>query len=135
MALRYLLDTNMLSDLIRHPQGTVANHIASAGENTVCTSTVVAAELRYGAEKSTSRKIADRVDLVLGALNVLSLEPPADRVYARIRHQLTQRGTPIGANDLLIAAHTLALDLTIVTANESEFTRVSGLKVENWLYS
>lgn len=135
MALRYLLDTNMLSDLIRHPQGTVANHIASAGENTVCTSTVVAAELRYGAEKSTSRKIADRVDLVLGALNVLSLEPPADRVYARIRHQLTQRGTPIGANDLLIAAHTLALDLTIVTANESEFTRVSGLKVENWLSS
>lgn len=133
MALRYLLDTNMLSDLIRHPQGTVANHIASAGENTVCTSMVVAAELRYGAEKSTSRKIADRVDLVLGALNVLPLEPPADRVYARIRHQLSQRGTPIGPNDLLIAAHTLALDLTIVTANESEFARVSGLKVENWL--
>lgn len=133
MALRYLLDTNMLSDLIRQPQGTVADRIASVGENTICTSIVVAAELRYGAEKSTSRKIADRVDLVLNALNVLPLESPADRIYARIRHQLTQRGAPIGPNDLLIAAHVLALDLTVVTANEGEFARVSGLKVENWL--
>lgn len=133
MALRYLLDTNMLSDLIRHPQGTVATRIASEGENTVCTGIVVAAELRYGAEKSTSRKIADRVDLVLNALNVLPLESPADRIYARIRHQLTERGAPIGPNDLLIAAHALALDLTVVTANEGEFARVSGLRVENWL--
>lgn len=133
MALRYLLDTNMLSDLIRQPQGTVANRIASVGENAVCTSIVVAAELRYGAEKSTSRTITDRVDLVLNALNVLPLESPADRIYARIRHQLTQRGAPIGPNDLLIAAHVLALDLTVVTANEGEFARVSGLKVENWL--
>jgi len=123
----------MLSDLIRQPQGTVADRIASVGENTICTSIVVAAELRYGAEKSTSRKIADRVDLVLNALNVLPLESPADRIYARIRHQLTQRGAPIGPNDLLIAAHVLALDLTVVTANEGEFARVSGLKVENWL--
>jgi len=133
LTLRYLLDTNMLSDLIRQPQGTVANRIASVGENTVCTSIVVAAELRYGAEKSTSRKIADRVDLVLNALNVLPLESPADRIYARIRHQLTQRGAPIGPNDLLIAAHVLALDLTVVTANEGELARVSGLRVENWL--
>jgi len=123
----------MLSDLIRHPQGTVADRIASAGENTVCTSLVVAAELRYGAEKSVSRKIADRVDLVLAALNVLPVESPVDRIYARIRHQLTERGASIGPNDLLIAAHTLALDLTIVTANEGEFARVSGLRVENWL--
>lgn len=133
MALRYLLDTNILSDLIRHPQGAVANRIASVGENTVCTGIVVAAELRYGAKKSTSPKIADRVDLVLNALNVLPLESPADRIYARIRHQLTERGAPIGPNDLLIAAHALALDLTVVTANEGEFSRVSGLRVENWL--
>ncbi|MDZ7842406.1 MAG: type II toxin-antitoxin system VapC family toxin [Gammaproteobacteria bacterium] len=133
MTLRYLLDTNMLSDLIRQPQGTVASRIASVGENAICTSIVVAAELRYGAVKSTSRKIADRVDLVLNALNVLPLESPADRIYARIRQQLTQRGAPIGPNDLLIAAHVLALDLTVVTANEGEFARVPGLKVENWL--
>lgn len=133
MTLRYPLDTNMLSDLIRHPQGTVANRIASVGETTVCTGNIVAAELRYGAEKSTSRKIADRVDLVLNALSVLPLESPTDRSYARIRHQLTERGAPIGPNDLLIAAHALALNLTLVTANEGEFSRVSGLRVENWL--
>lgn len=99
----------------------------------MCTGIVVATELRYGAEKSTSRKLADRVDLALNALNVLPLESPADRIYAQIRHQLAQRGAPIGPNDLLIAAHALALDLTVITANEDEFARVSGLRVENWL--
>lgn len=133
MPLRYLLDTSILSDLIRHPQGTVANRISSAGEDTVCTSIVVAAELRFGAEKSGSRKLADRIDLILSALDVLPLEQPADRHYGEIRQQLTRQGTPIGPNDLLIAAHALAVDLTIVTANAREFSRVSGLKVDNWL--
>lgn len=133
MPLRYLLDTNILSDLIRHPQGTVANRISSAGEDTVCTSIVVAAELRFGAKKSGSRKLADRIDLILSALDVLPLEQPADRHYGEIRQQLTRQGTPIGPNDLLIAAHALAVDLTIVTANAREFSRVSGLKVDNWL--
>jgi tRNA(fMet)-specific endonuclease VapC len=131
--LRYLLDTNILSDLIRHPRGTVANRISSVGEDTVCTSIVVAAELRYGAEKSRSRKLADRVGLILSALEVLPLEPPADRHYGAIRQQLTRQGTPIGPNDLLIAAHALTLDLIVVTANEREFTRVPSLRIENWL--
>jgi len=131
--LRYLLDTNILSDLIRHPQGTVANRISSAGEDTVCTSIVVAAELRFSAEKSGSRKLADRIDLILSALDVLPLELPADRHYGEIRQQLTRQGTPIGPNDLLIAAHALAVDLTIVTANARAFSRVSGLKVDYWL--
>lgn len=129
----YLLDTNILSDLIRHPQGTVANRISAAGEDTVCTSVVVAAELRFGAQKSGSRRLAHRVDLILSALDVLALEPPADRHYGEIRQQLARQGTPIAPNDLLIAAHTLALDLTLVTANAQEFSRVPGLKVENWL--
>jgi tRNA(fMet)-specific endonuclease VapC len=128
-----LLDTNILSDLIRHPQGTVANRISSAGEDTVCTSIVVAAELRFSAEKSGSRKLADRIDLILSALDVLPLELPADRHYGEIRQQLTRQGTPIGPNDLLIAAHALAVDLTIVTANARAFSRVSGLKVDYWL--
>lgn len=133
MPLRYLLDTNIMSDLIRRPQGAVASRIASAGEDTVCTSIVVAAELRYGAAKSASKKVADRVGLVLSALDILALEPPADRHYGEIRRQLTRQGKPIGPNDLLIAAHALALDLTVVTANEREFARVPGLRVENWL--
>lgn len=133
MPIRYLLDTNILSDLMRNPQGKVANRISSAGEDTVCTSIIVAAELRFGAEKSGSQRLADRVDLILSAMDIQPLEPPADRHYGEIRQQLTRQGVPIGPNDMLIAAHALALDITVVTANAREFSRVPGLKVENWL--
>jgi tRNA(fMet)-specific endonuclease VapC len=129
----YLLDTNVLSDLVRNPQGSVAERIAAAGEDGVCTSIVVAAELRYGAAKSGSGKIADRVERLLSAMEVLPLEPPADFHYAKLRHHLTRQGTPIGPNDLLIAAHALAEGLTVVTANVGEFSRVPALAVENWL--
>lgn len=133
MAARYLLDTNILSDLVRHPQGVVAQRIAANGERSVCTSIVVAGELRYGARKSGSAKLAERIDLVLSALEVLALENPVDRYYADIRQYLTSHGTPIGPNDLLISAHARALDFVVVTANEREFSRVPQLRVENWL--
>jgi len=132
-SLAYLLDTNILSDLVRNPQGVVAAQIAKAGEDGVCTSIIVAAELRYGATKSNAAKLAERIDLILSTLEILPLETPADRQYAALRHHLTRQGTPIGPNDLLIAAHALASDLTVVTANVGEFSRVPGLKVENWL--
>ena len=131
--MRYLLDTSVASDLVRNPRGVAAGRVASAGEGTVCTSIVAAAELRFGAAKSGSPKLADRVDLILSALEVLPLEPPADRHYGEIRQDLARRGTPIGPNDLLIAAHARALDLTVVTANMREFSRIPGLRVENWL--
>jgi tRNA(fMet)-specific endonuclease VapC len=132
-SLAYLLDTNILSDLVRNPQGAVAAQITKAGEDNVCTSIIVAAELRYGAIKSNSAKLAERIDLILSALEILPLETPADHQYASLRHDLTRQGTPIGPNDLLIAAHALANDLTVITANVGEFSRVPGLKVENWL--
>ncbi len=132
-SLAYLLDTNILSDLVRNPQGVVAAEIARAGENTVCTSIIVAAELRYGAIKSNSAKLEERIDMILSALEVLPLETPADHQYASLRHHLTRQGKPVGPNDLLIAAHALANDLTLITANVGEFSRVPGLKVKNWL--
>ncbi len=132
MTLRYLLDTNVLSALIREPQGPIAQRIAAAGEETVCTSVLVAAELRYGAHKSGSVRLAERGDLILSTLEVLPLEVPADRHYGDIRQRLARLGTPIGPNDLLIAAQARSLDLTVVTANEREFARVPGLRVENW---
>jgi tRNA(fMet)-specific endonuclease VapC len=133
VSLRYLLDTNTISNLVRRPQGRVADRIAEVGEDSVSTSIVVAAELRYGAEKSKSKRLSERVELLLSALEVLPLEPPVDRRYAEIRYHLTQQGTPIGPNDLLISAHALATDLTVVTANTREFERVPSLHVENWL--
>jgi tRNA(fMet)-specific endonuclease VapC len=131
--LRYLLDTNIISELVRRPGGTVATRIAEVGEDSICTSIVVAAELRYGAEKSGSKQLSERVDLLLSALEILPLEPPADHRYAELRHRLTRQGTPIGPNDLLIAAHVLSADLSLVTANTHEFERVPSLRVENWL--
>jgi tRNA(fMet)-specific endonuclease VapC len=130
---RYLLDTNIISDLIRNPKGKVAKHIARVGEKYVCTSIIVAAELRYGCAKSGSKRLLEAVESLLGELNVLSLEGPADAEYGRIRTELERRGTPIGGNDLLIAAHALAIEATMVTANVDEFVRVKGLKVQNWL--
>lgn len=133
MALQYLLDTNILSDLIRHPQGNVANKIQTVGETAICTSIIVAAELRFGAAKSGSTPLTDRVDIILSALEVLPFDPPADRHYADIRQQLTRRGEIIGPNDLLIAAHARSQNLTVITANTREFSRVPELGVENWL--
>lgn len=133
MPLRYLLDTNIVSDLVRQPGGPVASRIADVGEDSICTSIVVAAELRYGAEKSESKQLSERIDLLLSALEILPLKPPADRRYGELRHHLARQGTPIGPNDLLIAAHALAADLTLVTANTREFERVPSLRVENWL--
>ncbi len=133
MSLRYLLDTNIISDLVRRPRGQVASRIAGVGEDSVCISIIVAAELRYGGEKSRSKQLSQRVDLLLSALEILPLEPPADQRYAKLRHHLMRRGTPIGPNDLLIAAHALAANLTLVTGNTREFERVPSLRVENWL--
>ena len=131
--MRYLLDTNVVSDLVRNPQGKVAERIFKVGEAQVCTSIIVAAELRYGAEKRQSARLSLQLEAVLGALDVLPFEKPADAAYGTMRAQLEKVGELIGANDLLIAAHALALDCVLVTDNEKEFARVKQLGVENWL--
>lgn len=129
----YLLDTNIVSDLVRNPQGRVAARIAAVGENAVATSIVVAAELRYGAAKKGSKRLSDQLEAVLGVLEILPLDVPADKSYATERVALEAAGAPIGANDLLIAAQALAQSATLVTNNMREFARVRGLVVENWL--
>lgn len=131
--MRYLLDTNILSDLIRHPQGRIADQIRTVSEARVCTSIIVAAELRYGATKKGSQSLSARLEAILGILDVLPYEAPADAVYGLIRTQLELAGKPIGGNDLLIAAQALALGCILVTDNEAEFGRIPDLPIENWL--
>ncbi len=131
--MRYLLDTNIVSDLVRNPEGRVTRCIREVGEAQICTSIIVAAELRYGATKKGSPRLAAQLEAVLGALDVLPFEAPADTAYGLLRARLEQAGQPIGGNDLLIAAQVLALGYTIVTGNEREFARVAGLPHENWL--
>ncbi len=133
MTYQYLLDTNILSDLVRHPQGRAFQRIASVGEDSVCTSIIVACELRFGAVKSGSSRLVQQLERILEVLPVFPLEPPVDQHYAAIRQHLEQAGTPIGPNDLLIAAHALALNLSLVTANTREFERVLALSLDNWL--
>jgi tRNA(fMet)-specific endonuclease VapC len=132
--MRYLLDTNIISDLVRRPQGVVAEHIRRVGEALVCTSIIVAAELRYGAAKKGSPRLTAQIEAVLGALDVVPFEAPADVAYGLIRTRLEQAGRPIGGNDLLIAAQAVALGHTMVTDNEGEFARIDGLARENWLH-
>ncbi len=132
---RYLLDANILSDLLRNPGGRVARRIAVVGEATVCTSIVVSCEVRYGAAKKGSAALSERVERILGSLEILPLDKEADRHYAEIRSHLERMGQPIGPNDLLIAAHALALDLTLVSDNVEEFARIPHLSLENWLAS
>lgn len=130
---RYLLDTNIVSDLVRNPQGRVAQKIRRVGEQRVCTSIIVASELKYGAAKKQSARLSAQLHAVLGALEVLPFESPADDSYGMLRARLEKAGRPIGGNDLLIAAQALALEYTIVSDNEREFARIPGLAHENWL--
>jgi len=133
MSYRYLLDTDTLSDLVKNPQGRVTERIRTAGADTVCTSIVVASELRFGALKRDSARLTAQLDAILAALPVLALEAPVDHCYAELRLQLERGGKPIDPNDMLIAAHGLALEAIVVTGNSAEFLRVPGLRVENWL--
>jgi tRNA(fMet)-specific endonuclease VapC len=131
--MRYLLDTNIFSDLVRNPQGRIAQRIRALGAAQVCTSVIVAAELRCGAAKKGSPRLARQLELLLGAVEVLPFEAPADATYGLIRTRLDETGRPIGGNDMLIAAQAIALGYTLVTDNEAEFSQIHGLAHENWL--
>jgi tRNA(fMet)-specific endonuclease VapC len=132
----YLLDTNILSDLVHHPRsGTAARQLAlvrADGSQDISTSIIAAAELRYGVAKRGSTRLARQVETVLRALDVLPFEAPADVIYGRLRTDLERRGQPMGGNDLLIAAHALAAQLTLVS-DDRGFARIPELLRENWL--
>ncbi len=129
----YLLDTNVLSHLVRNPRGRVRDHIAKVGESAVWTSVIVAGELRFGAIKSGSPRLRQSVEAVLDTITVNPIRPPADNEYARLRQTLEAFGHPIGPNDMLVAAHALTENATLVTANTREFRRVPGLAVSDWV--
>jgi tRNA(fMet)-specific endonuclease VapC len=128
-----MLDTSIVSDLIRNPQGQVAASLNAHGEDGLCVSVITAAELRFGATKRASARLSAQVEAILSAIEVLGFEPPSDVTYGRLRVALEKARMPTGPNDLLIAAHALTLEATLVTDNVAEFSRVPGLRLENWL--
>ncbi len=129
----YLLDTNILSALARDPHGVITGHIERVGESSVCTSIIVVCELRFGIAKNRAPSLVKNVEAILARLEIRELGRGVDFRYGELRASLERKGRPIGANDLLIAAHALAEDLTLVTGNAREFRRIAGLRVENWL--
>ena len=132
VALRYMLDTNAVSQMIRRPEGALARRVAALEPGSVAISVIVAAELRYGAERRASARLTRQLDAVLSAFEVLPLEEPADRHYGAIRSDLERVGRPIGHHDILIAAHARSVGATLVTNNLDEFRRVPSLGVEDW---
>lgn len=132
-----MLDTNIISDLMRNPQGK-SNHrlqqlMASMPELKVCASLVADCEISFGLQRKPSKLLQQAYANLLQVVEIIPLDLSVTSYYANIRTHLERLGTPIGPNDTLIAAHALALDCTLVTDNEAEFRRVPGLRVENWL--
>lgn len=128
-----MLDTNILSDALRNPLGRPKLYMQRFESREICTSAIVASEMRYGIAKRGSPKLIERVEAILNWITVLPYDDAAARAYGFIRTELERKGTPIGWGDLFIAAHAHSLDMTLVTNNTREFARVPGLKVENWL--
>ena len=128
-----MLDTNIVSDLLRNPDGSAAKRIADVGADAICMSIITAAELRYGCAKKGSAKLLAHVEAILESVQVLAFDVPADTEYGGIRAALEAAGRTIGPNDLLIAAHACAAGAILVTDNTGEFSRVRGLRVENWI--
>ncbi len=131
--MKYLLDTNICIFLIRTKPAAVLRRFQQHLADDVGISSVTLAELRYGADKS-SRPGQNHAALnaFVAPLSVAAFDAKAADQYGTIRADLEFRGTPIGPLDTLIAAHALRLQRTLVTNNTSEFSRVSGLRVEDW---
>ena len=131
--MRRLLDTNACVDYLTGRYPRVVARIQGSSPEDLCVTSVVVAELRYGADHSARRRTNHaRIDALLDEIECLDFDLRAAAAYGRVRARLEAAGTPIGPNDMLIAAHALSRGLSVVTDNVGEFGRVKGLKVENW---
>ena len=128
-----MLDTNIISEALRNPFGELTVRVSKFGFGLIATSAIVASEMRYGARKMGSPKLAERVEAVLGRVEVLPHDDEASRHFAEIRASLEKQRLPIGWGDYVIAAHARSLELTLVTDKIREFSRVDLLKLENWI--
>ena len=131
--MKYMLDTNIIAYARNNRQEVVLEKFREHDLFDMCISTITLAELEYGIANS-SRPLQNRLGLMafLTGIEVLDFDAEAAMEYGLIRAQLKQQGTPIGANDLLIAAHAKSRGLTLITNNTKEFERIEGLSIENW---
>ena len=131
--MRYLLDTNVCVDYLTGRYPSVAARLRTLGPAMVCLSSVVVAELRYGADKSAQPRRNHRMlDALTAEISCRAFDSAAAASYGRVRTDLERRGRPIGPNDMLIAAHAMSLGLVLVTNNVREFGRIDRLSLEDW---
>lgn len=131
--MRYLLDTNIVIYIIKHRPPEVAARFAELQADELCLSSISLSELLFGAAKSQQpAKAMEAISAIGEVLEIAAFDPAAARAYGPLRAELERQGRPIGALDTLIAAHALSLDATLVTHNIGEFSRVPGLRVEDW---
>ena len=129
----YLLDTNTCIQFLNIPNSSVTQRLSQHQPSEIRLCTVVMAELYYGAWKSTRRDSnLARLQRLFSQFEVLDFDSQSVSIYGRIRTELEGKGTPIGGNDLLIAAISLAHNLVLVTHNTREFSRVEELAIEDW---
>jgi tRNA(fMet)-specific endonuclease VapC len=131
MSVRFMLDTDIVSYALRG-QGRAADAIAQHQSNDLCVSVITMAQLCYGADRRRSSKVRDAIDEFARKIEIVPFNESCARYYGAIASDLERRGIPIGDFDVLIAAHALAIDATLVTNNVKHFSRVHGLRVENW---
>jgi tRNA(fMet)-specific endonuclease VapC len=135
----YLLDTNIISALMRDPHGACAARVCAVPEDALCTSEIVRGELQFGIEKKREVSpekagiLTYRLIRVFSRLTVHPIDSDVSLHYGRLRAALEKAGVTMGANDLWIASHALAIGCVMVTDNVDEFARAPKLIVENWL--
>jgi tRNA(fMet)-specific endonuclease VapC len=132
--MRYMLDTDISSYIIKGGYGPVEQHLAETPPSDICISSVTRAELVYGLKKLSSRHwLHQAVQRFLGQTTLLPWDAGAADSFAEIKHQLLSGGTPIGDMDMLIAAHAIAADTVLVTNNDRHFKRIKlPLMMTNW---
>jgi tRNA(fMet)-specific endonuclease VapC len=128
-----LLDTNICIYIINAKPPQVLAHFHQFRLGEVGISSVVAAELAYGVAKSASARNRSALEMFLAPLEIMPFDENAVWSYGTLRADLERLGQTIGALDTMIAAHALSLDATLVTNNQREFSRVTGLRLENWV--
>ena len=131
--MRFLLDTNILSHMMRDPHGVVTRKIAEVGEKNVFTSVLAIAEIRFGIQKTGSKRLAKELAWLQPHIKAEPWTAAAELHYATIRVAIEAMGLPVGQIDMLLGAQASAAGATFVTDNEKHFRHMPGVKVENWL--
>jgi len=132
VTLKFMLDTDTVSFALRGFGG-VGERLLEQTPSEVCISAITLAELRYGADHRGSRKLHGIIDAFVSGVMVVPFEEAAASRFGSVGATLVREGTPIGDFDAMIAAHALALDVTLVTNNTKHFSRVHGLRIDNWV--